>query len=589
VDPITLQQILDALADDGADVAALLSGEAGQNTDVAELEREALTVFDEIRQRDVVSEEDVAALEQLADAIEALRAEQSRRDEAAAEQQAHIEELASRVAPGSESESDSDDNDGEGGENSDGDGGDAPEGSAGENGGEGEGDGEQDAERPELVNAAGNRPAPARRRRVDLGRVAARRGTPAPPPEQGRPELRAAADQPGYANGHRFSDLEELADAAIRRFTGMPRGGGAPRMQQGVAVIAKEYPSELVASGSGDDMDVIEHAAGEARLQGGSLVAAGGWCAPSETLYELCEMEGTDGLLSIPEIVAARGGVRFTQGPDFASIFSNTGFLQTEADAIAGTQKPCFEIPCPDFEECRLDAIGLCLTAGILQNRGYPEVVARFIRGALKAHAHRYSGTTIARIEAGSTAVTVPGGPGATASVLGAVELQATDYRYRHRMPDNATLEVIAPRWLRGILRSDLAKRNGVDMLSVSNQTLDQYFRDRQVNVQWVYNWQDGFFPTPPTIGGAVPPTGWPTNVKILMFSAGTWVRATADIITLDAVYDSVLFRVNRYNALFTEEGLCVIQRCPDSRVITIPVCPDGATGEQRAQACPTS
>lgn len=98
--PITLQQLLDALADDGADLAELLSGEAGQATDIAELEAEALRVFDEIRTRDVVSEEDVAAQEQLADVVEALRAEQGRRDAAAAaEQQARIAELAGRVNP----------------------------------------------------------------------------------------------------------------------------------------------------------------------------------------------------------------------------------------------------------------------------------------------------------------------------------------------------------------------------------------------------------------------------------------------------------------------------------------------------------
>jgi hypothetical protein len=100
VDPITFQQLLDALADDGADLAEVLSGEAGQATDVAELEAEALRVFDEIRTRDVVSEEDVAAQEQLADVVEALRAEQGRRDAAAAaEQQARIAELAGRVNP----------------------------------------------------------------------------------------------------------------------------------------------------------------------------------------------------------------------------------------------------------------------------------------------------------------------------------------------------------------------------------------------------------------------------------------------------------------------------------------------------------
>jgi len=195
---------------------------------------------------------------------------------------------------------------------------------------------------------------------------------------------------------------------------------------------------------------------------------------------------------------------------------------------------------------------------------------------------------SIRRIEQGSTAVSIPGGPGATASVLGAIELTATDYRYKHRMADNSTLEIIVPRWLRGVIRSDMAKRNGVERESVSNAQITQWFADRQVNAQYVYNWQDALAEGI-GMGDDLPAASWPQQVKILMYSAGTWVRATSDVITLDAVYDSVLFKKNKYNALFTEEGLCMLKRGHDSRVITIPVCPNGQTGAQVEHACPTS
>jgi hypothetical protein len=577
-----LQKVLDALAAEGGDVAALLSGEEFQNVDLGALEREAVDAFTSIRTgaEGALSDDDMAQLKTLADAVEAIRAESGVRQAAADARAAELEALAAQVGG---NEEDGDGTEGEGGTDVD-----AP---AGDGEGEGTGEGEG-AEGRELVTAAGNKP----RARVDLAAVKGRARKPAAPPaepKRGGGMLVAAADVPGFGAGHRFADLNEVGEAAIGRFKSMPNSVSydGPNIQTGLLRITKDYPEELVASGhhEGDD-EIMEYAAREHRLPGGSLVAAGGWCSPSETLYDLCELEGTDGILSIPEMVAARGGVRWSTGPDFSAIYAATGFSQTEAQAIAITPKPCVEIPCEAFQECRLDVIGLCIRAGILQNRAYPESVARYLRGALTGHAHRYSAVTIARMVTGSTAVTVPGGPGATASVLGAIELQATDYRYKHRMPDTATLEVVAPRWLRGVIRSDLAKRNGVDMLSVTDAQITQWFADRKTSVQWVYNWQDALASAVVTdIGGAAPATAWPGTVQVLMYSAGTWVRATSDIITLDAVYDSTLFALNKYNALFSEEGLCVMKRCVDSRVITIPVCPTGQTGNLIAVACPTS
>ena len=57
-------------------------------------------------------------------------------------------------------------------------------------------------------------------------------------------------------------------------------------------------------------------------------------------------------------------------------------------------------------------------------------------------------------------------------------------------------------------------------------------------------------------------------------------------MITLDTIYDSVLLGQNDYTALFTEEGWLVAQRCPDSRIVSVPVCPDGATAAGVDIAC---
>lgn len=593
---MTLQELLDLIAAGNSE--ALAAALQDPDIDLGELESAALAAFQDIRARqaDGLTAEDLTALEALADGVEAVRGETTRRETVRAEQQAAADAIAARIDPPAPAAERDGDGEGTGAEGTaEGEGGAAaPEVGAGEGAGGEPGDG-QAAEQPQAVAAAGTPPAPAApavpaaRPRVNLSAI--RRQAPAAtPPRVAGAALLAAANVPNLNAGSEI-DMDALAAAAISRFGTMPTPSQnyQGRIQHGLAMIRKEFPEELYADGSADD-EVLALAADERRLQGGSLVAAGSWCAPSETWYDIaCERETMAGMLSIPEVMAARGGIRWTQGPDFSELYSHSGyFIMTEAQADAAEEKPCFEIPCTDFDECRLDAIGVCLSAGILTNRAWPELISRFIRGTLVAHAHRYNAETIRRIVAGSTPVALPASIfSAAVDTLGAIELQIWDYRYRHRMSPEATLEMVAPYWLLGVLRSDLAKRNGFDNpLNVSDAMIREWFTLRGASPQWVYDWQDGYGTPPGTIGGATPPTEWPDEVQILLYAAGTWVRATQDIITLDAVYDSTLFKINRYNALFTEEGLCVIQRCPDSRLLTVPLCPTGRSGAQAEPAC---
>lgn len=366
------------------------------------------------------------------------------------------------------------------------------------------------------------------------------------------------------------------------------------RDQHALAVIKKQFDADLVVK-SNDPVhvdEVLNRAIDESRLPGGSLVASGGWCAPSEVLYDIIgEVESRDGLLSLPEVGVTRGGVQFTTGPDFAQLFTAiTGFSYTEQNDIDGEygvdangigngtagDKPCYRIECPDFDDYRLGIEGLCLTAGLLQQRGYPELIARTIRGALVAHDHRVNGRLIAQMVAGSTAVSLAANQvGTAAPVLTAIELQVEHYRAVRRMSRSTTLEAVFPFWVRGAIRSDLSRRLGIDPSSgidVTDGMIDKWFRDRGVNPQFVYNWQD-IAATP-----AASFNKWPTSVQFLLYSAGTWIRGTSDIITIDTLYDSVLLGQNDYTALFTEEGVGVWKRGQDSRVVTVPITADGAT-----------
>lgn len=539
---------------------------------------------------DTMTDEQVATLASLTQGIEALAAELSARDAETAQRTEAAAELASRVqalrAQGTEDGADNADAEDADGEDADED----------EEGGEdADADGDDDAESAaQTVVASG-----ATRQAVRVPMSSVRRQNPTPPAAT-TPTMRdvafAASEGQGIntGDGVDFLGIGRIIDRQLASASSMSaqyataaKQGRAISQQHAVATFSRQIPSDLtISSTDREHVDaVISRAIDESRLPGGALVAAGGWCAPSETLYDLLELESRDGMLSLPEVGVARGGINFTTGPSFADIYSQiTGFAFTEEDDIDGKYepgvdgnvvgpKPCFHIECPDFSEVRLEVAGLCLTAGLLQQRGYPEVIARTVRGALVAHEHRVNAAMISRMVAGSTAVNLPTPQaGATAPILTGIELQVEHYRYTHRLSRSTTLEAVFPFWVRGAIRSDLSRRLGVELLEVGDQRIVQWFRDRGINPQFVYNWQ-----ALDTVGAAAF-TAWPTQVDFLLYAAGTWVRGSSDIITLDTLYDSTLLANNDFTALFTEEGWLVAKRGFDSRRVRVPISTDGAT-----------
>ncbi len=434
-----------------------------------------------------------------------------------------------------------------------------------------------------------------------------RRGEEAPADRYGNRSIRDILRTPDGSQGVDWSALSGTLDDRLRSFPqqnyqAAARSGRRLREQHNLAVIQKPTDPRFTVTSRDPQhiQEVIDAARNEANLDNGrggsgSLVAAGGWCAPSETIYDLCELETRAGLLSVPEITINRGGINFTTGPDFASIYSATGFCFTEAQDIAGEyapgatpedpnvvgDKPCYHIECPDFTEERLDVCGLCLTAGLLQARGYPEIIARVLRGALIGHDHRLNANIIEKMVAGSTAITMPANlAGATAPLLTSIELQVQHLRTVNRMDPSTTLEAVFPMWVHGVVRSDLALRLGLAEFDVSDQRINGWFTQRGISAQFVYDWQDI---------GTTAASGflsWPNTVDFLLYPAGTWVKGAADVITLDTIYDSVGLGQNNYTALFTEEGYLMAKMCHDSRVVTVPLCPDGATAAGIAIDC---
>lgn len=397
-----------------------------------------------------------------------------------------------------------------------------------------------------------------------------------------RMTITAAAEVPAFANGQEIPDAAALTTAFLNRTRSFrplaaPGNGSEERQQHyGLAVMQKPFEDRLIADETKrSDQDVLDYAGDEKRLPGRSLVAAGGWCAPSEVLMDFCGGESTDGLWNVPEMQIRRGGVKTTPGPDFATLYSSSGFSQTEAQAIAGTSKGCYEVPCPTFTDNRLDAVGLCIKSPILQNAAWPELTQRTIQLALVAMQHRVSGALLTKALTAATAQVAPNAVGGTASdSLNSLELMAETTRQNYRLPLAQSMEVVVPFWVRSAIRADLAERNGVDFLAVSDAQIDEYFRVRKLNVQYVYN-----FGTALVSNGGTTASGYPANYTALIYPSGTFVKGTSNVINLNAVYDAASLDINMYTALFMEEGVLLLTRCFTPRKVTIPLAQAGKTG----------
>ena len=450
--------------------------------------------------------------------------------------------------------------------------------------------------------------------------------------------MTASADVPGFPTGGRLDTFAEAAKAVAARLAhypaitagrALPDEGRRPitvydpdadrrltmtnYSRHSAVQFRRNFPADLRITDAnvGNAEQIAQHAASERRLPGGSLIAslrqsakagraltaAAGWCAPSETLWDLTggELETLAGILDLPELQSSRGGwnIPANGGPLFATIWNgigNSGYTHlTEAQVIAEYTKYCWDIPCPDFTDVRLGVDYLCLTGGLLQRQGYPEAIGRFSRGALVALAHKINRGVIAAIVAASGAANVIpadiSGDDAISGLLSAVGLAVQDARYYTRMDFNRTLEVVLPVWVLEQLRASGTRRTGdTSLIGMTDQQIIDWFAVRGAVPRFVYDWQDAYSSLVGGPGGATPLTALPLTAQFLIYPAGTWTKAVQDVVSLDTIYDSTKLTTNEYTAIFVEDGWAMLQMTPISRLYTAVVDPSGVVG-----CCPSA
>ncbi|MFB0617228.1 major capsid protein [Streptomyces sp. AGS-58] len=397
--------------------------------------------------------------------------------------------------------------------------------------------------------------------------------------------ITASAEVPGSPLGATL-DMEGLTES-VTRAAGLVKGGG----QAIAASYQLPFAQDLVVNDAGSleegTMKVLK-ASDQRRLKGGDLVASGGWCAPSETIYDFVEYSCPDNLWDLPEISLSRGGIRYYMTPELD--VNAMSWEWTEADDISAVDgdptKPCFKIPCQDPVEVRCTVYGVCVQAGILSQRFFPELNTFYIRRAMVAYEMRLKAAMYAQARAKATPVTTAPSFASFTAVYGALALQVADMVERWHLCDTINLEVAMPWWARNMFLADIARRSGSQICDLPARCIEDKFAEIGVRVNWVKNIPPA---VPAQIGGTKPATDWPDTIEVLLYPAGAFQMGRGPEVNLGVVHDSTLMRTNDMTALFFESCNALIYRGPESRRVTIPVCADGSVGPRITPACPTA
>jgi hypothetical protein len=409
-----------------------------------------------------------------------------------------------------------------------------------------------------------------------------------PSETQDKVEITAAVDVPGFRPGQSF-DFDDMTQGAIRRAQVLQTAGGGVGM---VASYTLPFPEDLKvndATSSPEGSLAVMHASDQRRLETGQLTASGGWCAPSETVYDIADRACPDMLWDLPEIQLNRGGIRFFRTPNL-DVAAMT-FVWTEANDVAAAPpattptKPCYVVPCATPIDVRAEAQGICLQFGILTSRYFPELIDWNIRNAMVAHEIRMKTRAYDLARAAATAVTTTVSFAAFSAVYSAVALQAADMTERFNLCEGTALEVVFPWWARNMFLADIARQQGVKPQDLNPGIIEGAFAQLGVRVQWARGIAPDF---PTNIGGATAAVAWPVDIEFLIHEAGAFQLGRGPEVNLGIIVDSATIATNDQK-LFSEEGVALIDRTGTARRVTVTVCPNGTVGAvPTAQfACP--
>lgn len=222
-----------------------------------------------------------------------------------------------------------------------------------------------------------------------------------------------------------------------------------------------------------------------------ALVAAGGLCAPLETLYDVEVIGSANRPVrdSLARFGVERGGIQYRPNTSAAAAVWGAG-VWTLADDAAGTaEKTCYQVDCPGLEDEVVEAVYLCLEFSNITTRYDPEVTASNVRQGLIAHARLAENRLLQKLAAGSKLLSAPRVIGATRDILANLDKATAYYRNRHRIDDSYPLTFLLPGWVKSLVRADLARQmaagDWMEALGAADNLIDGWFARRSVSPVW--------------------------------------------------------------------------------------------------------
>lgn len=382
--------------------------------------------------------------------------------------------------------------------------------------------------------------------------------------------VQAGPDLPSFSPGSEIVDVDALAQAMIERRESLGNSSGGDK----VRVARMNYQHLLTLASEDPNQNALLLA--KAALPT-ALTASGGFCAPSENVYNFIKVNSPEDLVQgfLPTMGAPRGAVNFPTSPDIRDAFAlPTSHAYTEQNDIDSVHKTTTVIPCPEWAECTVEAQYDILQFGNFAARALPEWVTHWTGLSMDVHDHLVSAKLAAKmVTLSNAAINVLASGGATATLLSFANLAGADYRQDLRMPRAAPLDMMVPSWTYAAIRADLVRsgaKTELEALMISDAQINSWFAVNNLTLRPVTDWQG-------SIGGTVD-TGastFPQSLTFLVFAPGTFVRLDMGTLDLGLVRDSTLNQTNDYN-IFVESFETVCKPGLESRAYTIELCVNG-------------
>lgn len=422
-----------------------------------------------------------------------------------------------------------------------------------------------------------------------IGKAVVKKAKPAPKPAV-TTTITSLADLPTTPAGTEL-DRWSMADAVLELSNRLARS--SVKGKQYVARFSYNYPEDRILR-----RDAGAHANSakiEAVTEPAALTAAGGLCAPLETLYDINVLGVTNRPIrdALARFAVDRGGIQYRMPMDALVMTDGLGIWTVEDDAVADlpedpayVEKTCAIIECPDVVDAVVYSTYLCLQ--------YPNFTARFdrewvdatTRAAMIAWARFAENQLLSRILAGSKLIHQGVVVSATRDVLVALDKTVAYYRNRHRLDSMVPLRMILPRWVLDLFRADMARGfpGDLDALAIADSQIMGWFRARGVNVTFHLDGLAGATVNAQTIpnqfyanvaaGAAIPE--FIDKIDAVLFAEGDWLYLDGGTLDLGLVRDSTLNRTNRYQQ-FVENFEGVAFNGIESLRLVLTVHPRGA------------